>query len=111
MQETLSDHHTSLSIGGRHIGNLRFYDDIDLMGGSNGELQVLANRLVDRTTAYVHFIHHRKAQDHDNSTNNISADISMNGQRSEEVTSFEYLGSNPVQGYQICSAEIRINIA
>ena len=28
-----------------------------------------------------------------NSTNNISADISMNGQKLEEVTSFKYLGT------------------
>ena len=42
-QETLHDHRTSISIGGRPIG--------DLMGGSNGELQELTNRLVDRATA------------------------------------------------------------
>ena len=28
-----------------------------------------------------------------NSTNNINADISMNGQKVEEVTSFNYLGA------------------
>ena len=28
-----------------------------------------------------------------NSTNNITADISMNGQKLEEVTSFKYLGA------------------
>ena len=50
-QETLHDHHTSISIGGRPICNLRFADDIDLMGGSNGELQDLTNRLADRATA------------------------------------------------------------
>ena len=48
MQETLHDHHTSISIGGRPICNLRFADDIDLMSGSYGELQDLNNRLVDR---------------------------------------------------------------
>ena len=37
-------------IGGRPIGNLRFADDIDGMGGSNGELD-LTNRLVNRATA------------------------------------------------------------
>ncbi|PIK48870.1 putative melanophilin [Apostichopus japonicus] len=30
MQETLQDHHSSISIGGRPICNLRFADDIDL---------------------------------------------------------------------------------
>ena len=52
MQGTLHDHYTSISIGGRPICNPRFTDDIDLMGGSNGELQDLTNRLVDRATAY-----------------------------------------------------------
>ena len=49
MQETLHEHHTSISTGGRPIWHLQFADDIDLMGGSNGELQDLTNRLVDRT--------------------------------------------------------------
>ena len=39
IQETRHDHHTSISIGGRPKCNLQFADDIDLMGGSNGELQ------------------------------------------------------------------------
>ena len=34
MQETLLDHHTSISAGGRRICNRGFADDIDLMGGS-----------------------------------------------------------------------------
>ena len=38
MQETLHNHRTSIAIGGRPICNLRFADDIDLMGASNGEL-------------------------------------------------------------------------
>ena len=48
MQETLHNHHTSISIGGRPICNLRFADDFDLMGGSYDELQDLTKRLVDR---------------------------------------------------------------
>ena len=50
MQKTLHDHHTSVSIGKRSIISLRFADDIDLMGGSNGELHDLTNRLADRVT-------------------------------------------------------------
>ena len=48
MQETLHNHHTSISISGRPICNLPFADDIDLMGGSYDELQDLTKRLVDR---------------------------------------------------------------
>ena len=39
MQETLHDHHTSISIGGRPICNLRFADDIDGLAGSEEELR------------------------------------------------------------------------
>ena len=52
MQETLHDHHAIISIGGRPQSNLRFADDIDLMGGSNNELQACTNRLEDRAEAY-----------------------------------------------------------
>ena len=36
-----------------------------------------------------------------NSTNNISADISTNGQKLEEVTSFKYLGATPLQEWHL----------
>ena len=45
-----------------------------------------------------------------NSMNNTNADISVNGQKLEEGTSFKYLGATLcIDG--ICSAEIRIRIA
>ena len=50
MQETLHDHHTSVSVGARPTCNLRFADDIDLMSGSYGELRDLTDRLVDRAS-------------------------------------------------------------
>ena len=87
MQETLHDHHTSISIGGRPICNLRF-TDIDLMDSKNRELQDLTNRLVDRATAYVQEVSTEKSKIMTNSTNTISTNISMNGQRLAEVTSF-----------------------
>ena len=45
-----------------------------------------------------------------NSMNNISAGTSMNGQKLEEVTSFNYLGAT-LSKYGTCSAEVRIRIA
>jgi hypothetical protein len=41
MKETLVNIQTSVSIGGRPICNLRFADDIDLMVGTETELQEL----------------------------------------------------------------------
>ena len=43
-------------------------------------------------------------------TNNISADISLNGQKLEQVTSLKYLGATLWKDVT-CSAEIRIGIA
>ena len=78
MQETLHDHHTSIPIGGRSICNLRFADGIDPLGGSNGELQDLTNRLIDRASAYGMEVSTEKSKIMTNSTNNINADITMN---------------------------------
>ena len=81
MQEILHDHNTSISIGGRPICNLQFADDIDAMGGSYEELKDLANRLVDRAMAYGMEVSTEKSKIMTSSTNNISADVRMNGQR------------------------------
>ena len=51
-----------------------------------------------------------KSKSMTNSTNNISADISANGQKLEEVTSFMYLGATLYRD-DTSSAEIRIRIA
>ena len=51
---TLHDQHTSISTSGRPIFTIfkvRLFDDIELVGGSNYELQDLTHRLVDRATA------------------------------------------------------------
>ena len=45
-----------------------------------------------------------------NSMSNISADISMNGQKLEEPTSFKYLGATLCKN-GTCSVEVRIRIA
>ena len=82
MQETPHGHHTSISIGGRPICNPRFADGVDLMSGTNGELQDLANRLVDRAWAYEMDVSTEKSTVLTKRTNNINADISMNGQKS-----------------------------
>ena len=84
MQETFHDHNTSTSTGGRPTCNLRFADDIDLMSSSYGEPQDLTNRLVDRARHYGKEVGTEKRKIMTNSTN-ISADISMNGQKLEEV--------------------------
>ena len=51
MQEKLHDHQTSISTDGRPTCELRFANDIDLMGDISVELHDLTSRLVDRATA------------------------------------------------------------
>ena len=84
---------TSISIGGRPTCSLRFADDVDLMGVSNGELQDFDNRLVDRVRPCGMGVSTKKSNIMTNGTNTISADISMNGRKLEEVTSFKFLGA------------------
>ena len=91
MNETLHEHHTSISINGRPICNLRFADDIDLMAGSKQELQELTDRLSNRAGAYGMEVSTEKSKVMVNSTTITSADIYMNGQRLEEVDTFKYL--------------------
>ena len=110
MQETLHDNHISISLDERPIYNLRSADTIGLRGVSDGGLQDLTNRLVDRATAYGMGVSTENTKIMTNSTNNISADISMKGQKLEEVTSFKYLRPTLCKD-GTCSAEVHIRIA
>ena len=70
MQETLHGHHTTTYLRWWEIHTqLRFADDIDLIRGSNGELQDLIRRLVDRATAYGMEVSTKKSKIMTNCTN------------------------------------------
>ena len=45
--------------------NLQFANNIDLMGGSNGELQDLNSSLIDRVMAYGMEVSTEEKKDHD----------------------------------------------
>ena len=112
MQETLHNHNTSVSVDGRPICYLRFAVDINLMSGSNGDLQDLANRLVDRVRAYGMEVstEKKKSKIMTNSTNDIGGNISISGQKLEEATSFKYLEATMPRN-RTCLAETRKMIA
>ena len=99
----------SNSIGGRPVCNLRFADDIDLMGGSSKELQDLTNSLVAKAGDYGMEVSTEKSKVMVNSTNNISTNINMNGEQLEEVISFKYFGAT-LSKDGTCTAEIRNRI-
>ena len=61
-------------------------------------------------TAYAIEVSTEESKFMTNSINDIGADISMNGQKIEEVTSFKYLGVTLCKN-GTCSAEVRIRIA
>ena len=110
MRETLHEFHSTISIGGRPINNLRFADDIDLMGGSNRELQDLTDRLTDRAGAYGMEVSTEKSKIMVNSTRNTAAQISMNGQQLEVVDAFKYLGATLTKDGR-STTEIKIRLA
>ena len=79
MQETLHNPITTICIGGRPICNLHFADDIDLMAGSNSDLQELTNKLIATAGAYGMEISMAISTVMVNSTNIVNVSISMDG--------------------------------
>ena len=110
MQETLENHITSISIGGRPVCNPRFADDIDMMGGTNNELQDLTTKLANRSSAYGMEISAEKSKTMVNTTEDINTNITMNGEPLEEVNQFKYLGATLSKDGS-STAEIGIRIA
>ena len=112
MKDTLHEFHPSISIGGRRVCNLRFADDIDLIAGTNEELQNLTDRLHNSATAFGMEVSTEKSKIMVN-TNNRTQDeykITMNGHPLEEVTKFKYLGPT-ITSDGTSSHEIKMKIA
>ena len=87
LTDTLEDHESTVSIGGRTITNLRFADDIDGLAGEEKELAKLVECVDKASTAYGMKISVT------NNSSGINTEIKVNGQKLETVTSFKYLGS------------------
>ena len=90
MISALEDHEGTVSIGGRTITNLRFADDFDGLAGEEEELEKLVGCLDKASTAYGMEISAEKTKLMTNSTSGINAEIKVNGQKLEPVTSFKY---------------------
>ena len=110
MRETLHNFKSTISIGGRIISNLRFADDIDLMGGSKDELQELTDRLSNSAREYGMEISSEKSKVMVNSGDITPVQISMNGQQLEDVMPFKYLGATLTKDGR-STAEIKIRLA
>ena len=92
MTDTLENHESIVSIGGRTITNLRVADYIDGLAGEE-ELAKLVERLDKACTDYSLEINAEKAKLMTNNTSGINTEIKVDGQKLETVTNFKYLGS------------------
>ena len=92
MADALDDHEGTVSTGGRAVTNLCFADDIDGLAGKEEELAKLVECLIKAFTAYGMEISAEKTTLMTNNTSGINAEIKINGQKLETVTSFKYLG-------------------
>ena len=108
---TLHEHNSTISIDGSNIINLRFADDIDLIAGSNRELQELTHRLVESSKAHGMEISQEKSKTMINSKNyDKNANIYMDGMLLEHVKTFKYLGATLKSGGS-SDNELRIRLA
>ena len=93
MTDALEDQEGTVSVGGRTITNLSLADDIDDLAGEEEELEKLVECLDKASIAYGMEISAKKTRLMANTTSGIKAEIKVNGQKLETVTSFKYLGS------------------
>ena len=91
MTDALEDHEGTVS---RTITNLRFANDIDGCAGEEEELAKLVEHLDKASSVYCTEISAEKTKLMTNNTSGINAEIKVNGQKLETVTSFRYLGSD-----------------
>ena len=91
--EELDD--TGVSCGGLKVTNLRFADDIDLIGKNEEELQDLTNRLHDTSQRFGMEISKEKSKTMvtGNGEDNIQLEIVIGDGKLEQVKSFKYLGA------------------
>ena len=84
-----------ISCGGTRITNLRFADDIDLIGKDEAEIQELTNRLHKASKKFGMEINRQKSKImvSGNHNNEVKLEIDIEGEKLEQVKSFKYLGS------------------
>ena len=105
------EHVSTISIGGRNLYNLRFADDIDFIAGSNDELQTLTNKLSNSASRYGMQISAEKSKIMINSNNrNLHTNITLYGEKLEEVDQFKYLGATIIKDGS-SDSEIKIRLA
>ena len=108
MREALDGYEGGLQLGGRRVTNLRYADDIVLLACSETDLQDLVNRLDVVSKRYSLLINVDKTKTM--ATNGTSCNISINGERLEQVHEFPYLGSLITDNGE-CTREVHSRLA
>ena len=89
MSETQSNYSSSISVVGRPLLNIKFADDINLLAGSNEELQELTDQLSRSANMYGIVISTEQSKVMVNSNDNfIHANITLYGENLEYVDTF-----------------------
>ena len=91
MTDALNDHEGTVRNDGRKLTNLRFADDIDGLAGREEELADLVECLDKTSTAFGMQINAEKTKLMTNTTNDISTDIGVNGEKVNCVNWFKYM--------------------
>ena len=84
-----------ISCGGIKVNNLRFADNIDLLGNDEAELQELTNRLHNTSTRFGMEITEEKSKTFVSGSGEeeVKVEISMGGEILGQVKKFKYLGA------------------
>ena len=112
MRTALEGFEGTVEIGGRSITNLRYADDIVLVGGSIEELQNIVNRVHEASSQAGLYLNTSKTKVTKIirvPVQNEQSDISVNGQAIENVKDFVYLGAMITENYED-SKEIKRHI-
>ena len=110
MQNKFTPHCRPVSIGGRPLYNLRFADDVDLLGDSEEELQQLTERLEGKAADYGMEISFDKSNIFVNSIKPTPfTNMWMNGKVFEELDQLKYLGSTQTKDRTLLK-EVKIRL-
>jgi len=108
MRKALQGFSGGFQIDGKTISNLRYADDIVLLATSPEELQELVSRVERVAKEYNMLINATKTKVMTN--NDCTLEITVDGERLEQVDSFTYLGSQ-VTSNAVCVNDVKSRLA
>jgi hypothetical protein len=108
--EALEAYQGGALVHGRHVSNLRFADDIDLMGENQQEAQDILQDVHRSSQQYGLEINKDKTKVMLVAKESHDVTINLDNQKLEQVTHFKYLGTE-VTDQNSCSTDIRCRTA